>query len=150
MQAPWWWSKTETCRSDMYVYFNVNFYVFYKLIKVHLLVTELYIYQNSQCNNKKMSKIHVSWSSWVTQHKTSRNVVCIGPTQNWPVTIFQPLFVPDNFYQHPVFFFATVCTFPLGLPSRLLNWHSTVTLRSKSSRSVKSTILVRSRSSFTI
>ena len=23
MQAPWWWSKTETCRSDIYVHFNV-------------------------------------------------------------------------------------------------------------------------------
>ena len=28
MQALWWWSKTETCRSDIYVYFNVNFNVF--------------------------------------------------------------------------------------------------------------------------
>jgi len=26
----------------MYVYFNVNFNVFFKLIKVHLLVSELY------------------------------------------------------------------------------------------------------------
>ena len=42
MQAPWWWSKTETCSSDIYVYFNVNFNVFFKLIKVHLLVSELY------------------------------------------------------------------------------------------------------------
>ena len=31
MQAPWWWSKTETCRSDIYVYFNVNFNVFFKI-----------------------------------------------------------------------------------------------------------------------
>ena len=31
MKAPWWWSKTETCRSDIYVYFNVNFNVFFKL-----------------------------------------------------------------------------------------------------------------------
>jgi len=31
----------ETCRSDIYVYFNVNFNVFFKLIKVHLLVSEL-------------------------------------------------------------------------------------------------------------
>ena len=48
MQAPWWRSKTETCRSDIYVYFNVNFNVFFKLIKVHLLVIELYIYQNAR------------------------------------------------------------------------------------------------------
>ena len=33
MQAPWWWSKTETCRSDIYVYFNVNFNVFFKIKK---------------------------------------------------------------------------------------------------------------------
>ena len=33
MQAPWWWSKTETRRSDIYVYFNVNFNVFLKIKK---------------------------------------------------------------------------------------------------------------------
>jgi len=27
--------------------------VFFKLIKVHLLVSELYIYQNARCNDKK-------------------------------------------------------------------------------------------------
>ena len=42
MQASWWWSKNETCRSDIYVYFNVNFNVFFKLIKVYLFVSELY------------------------------------------------------------------------------------------------------------
>ena len=35
------------------MYFNVNFNVFFKLIKVHLLVSELYIYQNARCNDKK-------------------------------------------------------------------------------------------------
>jgi hypothetical protein len=39
------------------VHFNVNFNVFFKLIKVHLLVSELYIYQNARCNNKK-SRVH--------------------------------------------------------------------------------------------
>ena len=34
------------------MYFNVNFNVFFKLIKVHLLVSELYIYQNVGCNDK--------------------------------------------------------------------------------------------------
>ena len=29
----WWWSKTETCRMDIYVYFNVNFNVFFKIKK---------------------------------------------------------------------------------------------------------------------
>ena len=59
MQAPWWWSKTETCRSDIYVYFNVNFNVFFKLIKVHLLVSEIYIYQNGRCNdNPPLGMLH--------------------------------------------------------------------------------------------
>jgi len=44
--------NNETCRSDIYVYFNVNFNVFFKLIEVHLLVSELYIYQNALCNDK--------------------------------------------------------------------------------------------------
>jgi len=39
------------------VYYNVNFNAFFKLIKVHLLVSELYIYQNARCNNKK--KLHI-------------------------------------------------------------------------------------------
>ena len=52
MRAPWWWSKTETCRSDIYVDFNVNFNVFFKLIKVYLLVSELYIYQTVRCKDK--------------------------------------------------------------------------------------------------
>jgi len=38
------------------VYFNVHFHVFYKLI-VHLLVSELYIYQNVRCNDKKISEL---------------------------------------------------------------------------------------------
>ena len=33
MQARWWRSKTETCRSDIYVYFNVNFNVFFQINK---------------------------------------------------------------------------------------------------------------------
>ena len=32
---------------------NVNFNVFFKLMKVYLLVGELYIYQNARCNDKK-------------------------------------------------------------------------------------------------
>ena len=34
------------------MYFNVNFNVFFKLIKVHLLVSELHIYQNARFNDK--------------------------------------------------------------------------------------------------
>jgi len=36
------------------VYFNVNFNVFFKLIKVHLLASELYIYQTARCNDKNV------------------------------------------------------------------------------------------------
>ena len=39
---------------NIYAYFNVNFNVFFKLIKVNLLVNELYIYQNAQCSDKKI------------------------------------------------------------------------------------------------
>jgi hypothetical protein len=35
------------------VYFNVNFNVFFKLIKALLLVSELYIHQNARCNDKE-------------------------------------------------------------------------------------------------
>ena len=35
------------------MHFNINFNTFFKLIKVHLLVRKLYIYQNARYNNKK-------------------------------------------------------------------------------------------------
>ena len=35
------------------MYFNVNFNVFFKLIKVIFLVSELYIHQNARCNDQK-------------------------------------------------------------------------------------------------
>ena len=35
------------------MYFNVNYNVFFKLINGHLLVSELYMYQNARCNDKK-------------------------------------------------------------------------------------------------
>ena len=33
------------------MYFNVNFNVFFKLTKLHFLVSELYIYQNARCSD---------------------------------------------------------------------------------------------------
>ena len=36
------------------MYCNVNFNVFFKLIKVHFLASELYVYQNVRCNDKKV------------------------------------------------------------------------------------------------
>ena len=35
------------------MYFNVNCNVFFLNKKVHLLVSEFFIYQNARCNNKK-------------------------------------------------------------------------------------------------
>ena len=43
MQAPWWWSKTEISRSDIYVYFNLNFNVFFKN-KNAFVFRELYMW----------------------------------------------------------------------------------------------------------
>ena len=39
------------------MYFNVNFNVLFKLIRVHLLVCELYVYQNVRCNDKNFVEI---------------------------------------------------------------------------------------------
>jgi len=47
------------------VYFNINCNVFFKLIKVHLLVRERYIYQNARHNNKKKSEARI----WVANHR---------------------------------------------------------------------------------
>ena len=45
------------------MYFSVNFNVLFKLIKVHLLVSELYIYQNVRCNDKNyIRRTLVKWS----------------------------------------------------------------------------------------
>jgi len=43
--------NTLKFRGDIYVYFNVNCNVFFLNKKVHLLVSELYIYQNARCKN---------------------------------------------------------------------------------------------------
>ena len=58
MQAPWWWSKPETRRSDIYVYFNVKFNMFFKLIKAHLLVSEIYIVIFIEINKHHCIKLH--------------------------------------------------------------------------------------------
>jgi len=43
------------------VYFNVNFNVFFKLINVHFLASELDIYQNARCNDKQK----IMWSTHI-------------------------------------------------------------------------------------
>ena len=42
----------------MYVYFYVNFYVFFKINKSAFVGDELYIYQNARCNDKNKKKTH--------------------------------------------------------------------------------------------
>ena len=44
------------------MYFNVNFNVLFKLIKVHLLVSELNIHQNARSNDKNQN-IHFMLNS---------------------------------------------------------------------------------------
>ena len=53
------------------MYVNVNINVFFVLIKVQLLVNELYKYQNAQCSDKKYSssvcttlKITAIYKTW--------------------------------------------------------------------------------------
>ena len=53
------------------MYFNVNFNVFFKLIKVHLLVSELYIYQNARCNDE--NPLVLLSFLWFLKHKSKRN-----------------------------------------------------------------------------
>ena len=48
------------------MYLNVNFNEFFKLIKVHLFVSELYIYQNARCNDKKFKKLKIKKSIKIT------------------------------------------------------------------------------------
>ena len=48
--------RHTTCRSEIYVYFNANFHVFFKIKKVHLLVSEHYIDQNARRNDKKKTR----------------------------------------------------------------------------------------------
>ena len=41
------------------MYFIVNFIVFFKLIKLHFLVSELYTYQNAQRNDKNCLSVGI-------------------------------------------------------------------------------------------
>ena len=66
--------------------FNVNFNVFFKLIKVHLLVSELYIYQNAQCNDKKKTPkiFHIfrhPLHKHITEPKTVQSI-CLDTVHN--------------------------------------------------------------------
>ena len=63
------------------MYFNVNFNVFFKLIKVHFLVTEpyihiyiyIYIYQNARCKDKN-NGLNVFRSGHLEDKRTKTNI----------------------------------------------------------------------------
>ena len=57
------------------MYFNGNFNGFFKLIKVHLLVSELCVYQNARCNDKKNTAL---LQSYVIQYKYAGRLVLNG------------------------------------------------------------------------
>ena len=58
------------------MYFNVNFNVFFELIKVHLLVSELYIYQNARCNDRKSKSIFEFLNLYVLRDTWRDNRFC--------------------------------------------------------------------------
>jgi len=73
---------------SVYVYFNVNFNVLFKLIKVHLLVSELYIHQNARCNDKKQI-ISILSEVWPlrTNLQGCTSLPIIGRLQSKPLRI---------------------------------------------------------------
>ena len=79
MQAPWWWSKIETCRSDIYVHSNVNFNAFFKIIEVPFLVRELYIYQwtvHISVNCTYISELYIyQWTVHISVNCTYSQVI---------------------------------------------------------------------------
>jgi len=70
------------------VYFNVNFNVFFKLIKVLLLMSALYRYQNARCKDKRKLLFSSLWywkcaslychmrnnSAWVSVYRNTHTV----------------------------------------------------------------------------
>ena len=74
------------------MYFNINFNEFFKLIKAHLLLTELYVYQNARSIYKNsLFHIYVSYKYYNYDsgnngynnnnnhhhHKNNNNVSCV-------------------------------------------------------------------------
>ena len=57
------------------MYFNVNFNVFFKFIKEHLLASELYIHQNARCNDKNLSNTLVPIGQTTRCHSTEKNYI---------------------------------------------------------------------------
>ena len=72
------------------MYFDVNFNVFLKLIKVHLLVSELNVYKNARYNNKKTlsikfysENVHNWWCSSVVTWKSAQWNSCSNRGRKW-------------------------------------------------------------------
>ena len=82
MQAPWWWSKTETCRSDIYVYFNVNFNVLFKLKSAFVGDWTLHI---SKCTEqqwkKEQKKCRQKLDFYGEAKQCTRACVCVRVTE---------------------------------------------------------------------
>ena len=64
------------------MYFNVNLNGFFKLIKVHILVSELYIYQNARCNDKETCGVTCALKALIYY-----TVVRISFPYSWPKQI---------------------------------------------------------------
>jgi len=55
--------------------------VFFKLIKVYLLVSELYIYQNARCNDKNLHILSY-FNTKYNNLRNSRRNICIKKESN--------------------------------------------------------------------
>ena len=56
--------------------------MFFKLIKAHLLVSEIYIYQNGRCNDKNKQIMNEERERYVFQHGTDgRNIYQLHTAQ---------------------------------------------------------------------
>ena len=70
MQASWLWSKIETCRSEIYMYFNVNFRVFFKLKSALVGEWTLHI---SKCTVQQWNKSRISSLPKINSLSGARN-----------------------------------------------------------------------------
>ena len=72
------------------MYFNINFNVFFKLIKVHLLVSEIYIHQNARCNDKKKNGAVLKCDASYKHFRERCHGNCVNPLI-WFLPNYTPL-----------------------------------------------------------
>ena len=105
---------TWKCRSGFYVYFNVNFIVFFKSIKVNLLASELYTKQNhfTAHVNKLWNFVNFR-QQYLIPHYISIDKGLTSWTENAEVRQVHVGFTVDkvalqaNVLQAPLFFFLS-------------------------------------------